>query len=807
MKIRSLIFLSVLVLAHASACSEASNSEPARSNPSCETALEHLDTCIAEQCTNNDDSICTVLANNRSNSLFAAEEDRCGGMSASDVKRLSTASCEELINDARLLAAGKADFPCPAYFPWCNELAPTNAFYHVNVLSSDASGASLEVLVGEVGTKTLVHDGIAYQSLRLDGTGSVGEVGRPDVPTLSFFVGLPSAVDTVLVDSVQREDECDVTDIALAPHVDATVEDESATPIVVDEDFYGLDIAYPGNDYVVDPVSTWRNYRVVRVTLHPFQYNPAQRRLSTARRMTLRLSFLDNVAENDDTVDTGEDANANAYGSSIVNYPEAAATKEADNDDGDEPERVRYLIIAHDPLVDTIEPLVALKEEQGFHAQVVKLSEVGADPEKIKERIAQAYKESSIEYVLLVGDVEDLPMHVYELPWTSFYPDGDIPGDYWYGLLAGDDMLPEVSVGRMTGTPEELAVHVAKTVAYEEGDPLEAWRSKVLLVADDDQYPSKYTACAEEVRTRQYKAGPVDFTKLYGGEHAEAEQIVADVNEGMGVVAYRGHGTATAWLAWNGDDFSIGEYELSNAPKTPVVFSVACLNAAAQEEAASHGEQWVRHPGGGAVGFLGATKRSWTPPNDLFMKQLFIGMLDEGVTDALSLINRARAEMIKQYTYDDSGPDNAMMYIWLGDPSLQVGQAFQARTHARVSWCNTQSPSLDIAVGAAATVSGQVWASGVTEAIGQGDGLTAALGVGPAGSTPEDGGWTWTDAAYQSDSGNNDAYAGSITPPASGVFAYAMRFRGAEDMDWTYCDLDGSQNGLDPTELGVLTVQ
>jgi hypothetical protein len=34
-----------------------------------------------------------------------------------------------------------------------------------------------------------------------------------------------------------------------------------------------------------------------------------------------------------------------------------------------------------------------------------------------------------------------------------------------------------------------------------------------------------------------------------------------------------------------------------------------------------------------------------------------------------------------------------------------------------------------------------------------------------------------------------------------------MRFKGAEDPDWTYCDVDGSQNGLDPNELGLLTVR
>ena len=43
------------------------------------------------------------------------------------------------------------------------------------------------------------------------------------------------------------------------------------------------------------------------------------------------------------------------------------------------------------------------------------------------------------------------------------------------------------------------------------------------------------------------------------------------------------------------------------------------------------------------------------------------------ITAVMPLINRARAEILTEYGYDDSGPDNAMMYVWLGDPSPRVG--------------------------------------------------------------------------------------------------------------------------------------
>ena len=597
MRFRSLALLGAVSVGTVVACGDTDTPDASSPDNSCEDALARLDDCVAQHCESNEDAICPVLLSKQSNSLFAPADVSCESMSVADIERLNTASCEALIQDAKLLAAGKADFPCPSYFPWCNELTTDNAFFHVNVLSSDASGTSLEVLVGEVSQTTTMKDGKAYQKLSLQGASSTGEVGRPDVPTISFLVGLPSTVDTVAIESVEREDRWDVEDILLLPHMESQVEDDPDATFMIDEAAYQQDAAYPALDYQLDEVSIWRNYRVVRVTVHPFQYNSLHQTLSATRRLTLRLAFSDTGTMPDEPVEAGEAGNAGAYSNALVNYPETAGDDETEED----PTRIRYLIIAHDPLVEAVQPLVELKQQQGLPTQVVKLSEVGADPAKIKERIAQAYDESAIEYVLLVGEVEDLPMYIYELPWTSFYPDGDLPGDYWYSLLAGDDLLPEVSVGRMTGSAEEVALHVAKTVAYETGNISDAWRKKVMLVADDDQYPSKYTACCEDVRTREYAAGNVDFVTMYGGEHPTEQALVDQINAGVGILAYRGHGLEDAWLEWNGEDFRAGNAELDNGAMTPVVFSIACFE---------HGDAGGANFPRGAVGASSRRRRS-----------------------------------------------------------------------------------------------------------------------------------------------------------------------------------------------------
>ena len=82
---------------------------------------------------------------------------------------------------------------------------------------------------------------------------------------------------------------------------------------------------------------------------------------------------------------------------------------------------------------------------------------------------------------------------------------------------------------------------------------------------------------------------------------------------------------------------------------------------------------------------------------------------------------------------------------------------------------------------------GQVWLSGVTDQPGQGAGIEAQLGYGPAFDPPTQANWTWVDATYNLDSGNNDEYRARLTVKWAGTYAYAFRYR-YRGGSWTYGD-------------------
>ena len=123
-------------------------------------------------------------------------------------------------------------------------------------------------------------------------------------------------------------------------------------------------------------------------------------------------------------------------------------------------------------------------------------------------------------------------------------------------------------------------------------------------------------------------------------------------------------------------------------------------------------------------------------------------------------------------------------------------------------WVHLQGPPRTASIPSSTSqpVFGQVYAVNVTDSPGQGPGIVAQLGQGPAGADPAvDPAWSWIGADYSSDLGYNDVYAGSLTAGAEGVYDYCFRFA-LDAGSWVYGDLDGSGNGYSPAQSGQLVV-
>lgn len=118
------------------------------------------------------------------------------------------------------------------------------------------------------------------------------------------------------------------------------------------------------------------------------------------------------------------------------------------------------------------------------------------------------------------------------------------------------------------------------------------------------------------------------------------------------------------------------------------------------------------------------------------------------------------------YTYTTSGTSNCA-FNFTG--SITVNET--------LDFVNLQFPATaSICQGSNANLYGQVYEAGLTEAGGQGAGVTVDCGVNASNTNPNT--WsTWTAASFNSQSGNNDEYIASLGSSLSpGTYYYAFRY-------------------------------
>ena len=141
----------------------------------------------------------------------------------------------------------------------------------------------------------------------------------------------------------------------------------------------------------------------------------------------------------------------------------------------------------------------------------------------------------------------------------------------------------------------------------------------------------------------------------------------------------------------------------------------------------------------------------------------------------------------------------------LGDISNEV----DALPTYVIGWANLQWPyeiTHTIGITPTENIYGQVWIDGVTSDPGATQGLLAQVGFGPDGTDPADNpDWTWEDAVFNVDAGNNDEFMGSLMPESVGSFDYVYRYSTDGGESWVYADIEGPFTGT-PVNPGDLTV-
>jgi len=343
----------------------------------------------------------------------------------------------------------------------------------------------------------------------------------------------------------------------------------------------------------------------------------------------------------------------------------------------------RYFIIAPDAWSEALQPLVLLKQGQGFQVILVPLSQAGGDAQAIKDYLrARNLSLNPPDYVLLVGDEQIIPTWVSKI-------NPNVRTDLYYTTMDGSlDYTPNFYLGRLPLTSAaEVARAVSAWQSYAAASGGEAWLRRAAFLATDylNEYAEVESTLTDIITRYTAPRGylgsfPLDGQpggdRLYAKTHAARKaDVQAALAEGRALLVYLGEMEFTALSGgatlsgWKAPAFDQNDVRALNASPIPLVLSLAPRSADFML-GESLGETWVRHPEHGALAFLGASgERYWS--HDRLLAQAFFAALFAPNTPSLAqALDGALAAVASQY------PDAARLYResyqLFGDPAMQV---------------------------------------------------------------------------------------------------------------------------------------
>ena len=345
-----------------------------------------------------------------------------------------------------------------------------------------------------------------------------------------------------------------------------------------------------------------------------------------------------------------------------------------------------YIIITHKDFYESILPLVQLREQEGARVKVVEVEDIYDEfnnglpsDEAIRDFLQYAYHywmPPSPFCVLLVGDASYDHKDYFGLGDINFVPthlsyvlnSGDSANDTWFVTVDGDDVLPDMIIGRLpVSTSAQTEAIVKKIINYELYPTPGDWQKRILLVADDEVIFEQDSEQLAESIPPNYEVTKV-YLSLTPPTSASA-MILDTINEGCILVNYTGHG---GWSVWAGEEiFKTEDIPLLNETNMlPFVINMTCLAGYFHNPRRDDilGEHLIRTAGKGAIATMtpaGASFPEWQGAfNELLFENFFTGKhqrLGTAIMEAkISLVvNGVRGE-------------DSEIYNLLGDAALKL---------------------------------------------------------------------------------------------------------------------------------------
>ncbi len=368
-----------------------------------------------------------------------------------------------------------------------------------------------------------------------------------------------------------------------------------------------------------------------------------------------------------------------------------------------------YLVIYFPTFKNALQPLLTHRANQGYRVMAVSTQEVYDEfgygmmsAEAIHDFLAYAFsnwQSPPPSYVLLVGDGTYDPRHYLASSADTYLPPylamvdptlGETAADNRFVTLTGEDILPEMHIGRLpANSPAETTAMVNKILAYEQTPINAPWTKHILFVSDDlEGGGGNFYALSDAIAdgfadppANRDKLIPDDYrrTKLYLGRTcetaSECRQKMTDAinQEGVMFVSYIGHGTKTFWAQEKIWDVTSAS-QMSNGTKFPIMLPMTCNEGyfhEAAQGAESTSEAAVRLPNNGAIASWAPTGYGLSAGHDYLERGFFLWVY-HGLGQRIGPATTAGKLYLASNAPNGSYFDLIDTFLLMGDPALRL---------------------------------------------------------------------------------------------------------------------------------------
>lgn len=340
-----------------------------------------------------------------------------------------------------------------------------------------------------------------------------------------------------------------------------------------------------------------------------------------------------------------------------------------------------YLLITDTRVFPNAAKLAAHRRAKGLSVAVVDLADIyrefghgRVDPDAIRKFVHFAthyWSAPRPRFICLLGDGTEAPLdpkkNQHEIVpcvmgpgpynWTA--------RDHWYASVSGNNLLPDLSLGRLPFTQAaELDAYLEKVKRWERDGPHAKWRTRSTWVADTRDLAGDFAGTLREYMPSA--PGPTASAFMDDQPKAEVRKVLLDgFKSGDGWVVYNGHGLHQTWSYKS--MFTLEDATAINCPTPPVVTALACSTGAFQKDSLSISEALILNPNG-AVAVVASTSQIANYSSKRIANGYFGGSFGEQAATLGAAVWRGRKEL-----FNSAEGNQALQYFTLiGDPALII---------------------------------------------------------------------------------------------------------------------------------------